>query len=62
MSGDWVEVTTQAELSARYYDGATKFVAVRVKAADIVPLGDKVKVPSCKVLHEVDIHGERVLS
>ena len=58
--GDGLHLCARPELSARYYDGTTKFVAVRVKAADIVPLGDKVKVPSCKVLHEVDIHGERV--
>jgi len=60
--GDGLHLCARPELSARYYDGATKFVAVRVKAADIVPLGGKVKVPSCKVLHEVDIHGDRVLS
>ncbi|MGZ4519084.1 MAG: DUF7666 domain-containing protein [Mycobacteriaceae bacterium] len=59
--GDGLHLCARPELSARYYDGATKFVAVRVKAADIVPLGDKVKTKECRVLYEVDIHGERIV-
>ena len=58
--GNGLHLCAAPHLSARYLDGATKFVAVKVKAADIVPLGDKVKVPSLKVLHEVDIDGKRV--
>ena len=58
--GDGLHLCAAPHLSARYLDGATKFVAVRVKAADIVPLGDKCKVPECKVLFECDVHGVRV--
>ena len=58
--GDGLHLCAAPHLSARYLNGATKFVAVRVKAADIVPLGDKCKVPSLKVLHEVTVDGERV--
>ena len=58
--GNGLHLCAAPHLSAGYLDGATKFVAVKVKAADIVPLGDKVKVPSLKVLHEVDIDGKRV--
>lgn len=29
-------------------------------AADLVPLGDKAKVPACVVLHEVDVHGRPI--
>jgi hypothetical protein len=43
-----------------YNYGATRWVACRVKLADAIPLGDKVKVPRCVVLHEVTIDGERV--
>jgi hypothetical protein len=46
--------------SAAYLTDATRFVAVRVKAADIVPLDDKCKAPTCKVLHEVDRFGNRI--
>jgi hypothetical protein len=48
--------------AAAYLKEATRFLAVKVKAADIVPLDDKCKAPSCKVLHEVDRFGERVQS
>ncbi len=44
---------------ARFYLGSTdapRYLAVEVKVADIVVLGDKIKVPSCRVLHEVDEH------
>jgi hypothetical protein len=48
--------------AAAYLQDAKRFVAVKVKAADIVPLDDKCKAPKCKVLHEVDRFGERVQS
>jgi hypothetical protein len=48
--------------AAAYLQNADRFVAVKVKAADIVPLDDKCKAPSCKVLHEVNRFGERVQS
>jgi hypothetical protein len=35
-------------------------VAVRVDVASIIPLDDKCKVPSCEVLHEVDVDGEQI--
>ncbi len=46
--------------SAGYLTDATRFVAVKVKAADLIPLDDKCKAPSCVVLHEVDRFGDRV--
>jgi hypothetical protein len=37
----------------------TRYLAVRVAVADLVPLGaGKCKAPSCEVLHEVDRDGE----
>ena len=46
-----------------YYMGgdetSVRFLACEVTVSDVVPLGDKVKAPSCRVLHEVDIDGQR---
>jgi hypothetical protein len=42
----------------RYMDTAVRYLACEVDAATIVPLGEKVKAPSCRVLHEVDVTGE----
>ena len=53
-------------MARRYFHDATRFVACRVKLADIVVLADyagvvdKVKAGACRVLHEVDVDGERV--
>ena len=58
--GDGLHLCAAPHISARYLEDATKFVAVKVKAADIVPLGDKIKAPECKVLHECDIHGAKI--
>jgi len=44
----------------RYNTDAKRYVACRIKLADAVPLGDKIKAESCTVLYEVDIDGERV--
>jgi hypothetical protein len=46
----------------RYHQAATRYVACAVKADQIIPLGDKVKAPSCRVLHEVDIDAQQLLS
>ena len=40
-----------------YHTNATKFVAVSVDVAELIPLGDKAKVKQVKVLHEVDATG-----
>ena len=45
-----------------YMVEATKYVAVRVKVSELIPLGDKCKVRSVKVLHEVDIDGKQMQS
>jgi len=44
----------------QYHQSATKFVAVKVLVSELIPLGDKAKVRSVKVLHEVDIDGKPV--
>ena len=54
-------------LADRYYQGGEprserRYLAVTVAVESLVPLGDKAKAPSCVVLHEVDIDGERVAS
>ena len=46
--------------SRKYLKSATRYVAVRVDVASIIPLDDKCKVPSCEVLHEVDVDGEQI--
>ena len=53
-------------LARRYHHAdTTRFLACSVKASDVVVISghdvpDKVKVPALKVLHEVDVDGERV--
>ena len=54
-------------LADKYYQGKEprserRYLAVAVAVGSLVPLGDKAKAPSCVVLHEVDIDGERVAS
>ena len=44
------------------YGQHTRFVEVEVDVAGLVPLGDKVKVRSLRVLREVDRHGDPVVS
>jgi hypothetical protein len=45
-----------------YYNGSgdARYLAVEVDVATLVPLGDKAKAPSCRVLYEVDIHGDPI--
>ena len=47
--------------AARYHHGATvRYLACQVQAGTIIPLGDKIKAPSCLVLHEVDADGRQL--
>ena len=48
--------------AGRYFmgDGEPRYLACSVALADIVPLGDKIKAPSCVVLYEADVHGDRI--
>ncbi|GLU88894.1 hypothetical protein [Agromyces sp. NBRC 114283] len=45
-----------------YYNGggAPRFLEVAVRVDGLVALGDKAKAESCRVLREVDIHGDEV--
>ena len=45
-----------------YYqgDGEPRFLACEVDVTSLVPLGDKCKAPSCRVLREVDIHADPI--
>jgi hypothetical protein len=45
-----------------YYsgDGPPRFLACEIDLAEAVPLDDKTKARSCRVLHEVDIDGNEV--
>ncbi len=44
----------------RHLDRSARFLACEVDAASIVPLGDKIKAASCRVLYEVDADGRQV--
>ena len=62
--GGGLHLSPRAHLTLNY-GGHTRFVAVKVKVADIVPIGsegesDKCKVPTCTVLHEVDEDGNQI--
>jgi hypothetical protein len=62
--GGGLHLSPRAHLTLNY-GGHTRFVAVKVKVADIVPIGtegasDKCKVPTCTVLHEVDVDGNPI--
>jgi len=43
-----------------YFREATRFLECQVEVASMVALGDKVKAESCRVVREVDIHGDAV--
>ena len=48
-----------------YYQGdetERRYLACEVDVDTLIPLGDKAKAPSCRVLHEVDIAGRKVHS
>lgn len=62
--GRGLHFSPRAFIARRYFRQATRFVACRVKVADIVVIGDmgadKVKAPACECLYEVDIDGKRI--
>ena len=43
-----------------YNRDATRYLACEVSVKDLVVIDDKIKAPSCRVLYEVDINGDRV--
>ena len=43
-----------------YFREATRFLECQVEVASMIALGDKVKAESCRVIREVDIHGDAV--
>jgi len=45
-----------------YYsgDGPPRFLACEIDLSESVPLDDKIKARSCRVLHEVDLDGNEV--
>jgi hypothetical protein len=45
---------------AAAYGGRTHLLECRIQKADTVALGDKLKAKSCRVIREVDIHGEAI--
>lgn len=45
-----------------YHQDATRYVACKVKVAELIPLDDKCKVRSVQVLHEVTIDGDNVVT
>ena len=54
---------TPAQAARCYQDdssGEVRFLACEIKVDGAVPLGDKIKAESCRVLHEVDASGARV--
>jgi hypothetical protein len=58
--GNGLHFSPRAFMATSYNYDATKYVACSVKASEAVLLGDKLKAPSCKVLHEVDLDGVEV--
>ncbi len=57
--GNGLHFSPSPSASQRYSDGS-RFLACSVSVKDMVLIDDKTKAPSCKVLHEVDIDGEKV--
>ena len=55
--GNGLHCSPHPAMAESYNSGASRYVAVKVKIADAVVLGDKVKVPSVSVLHECDRAG-----
>ena len=54
--------TPSQALSCYQGVGKPRFLACEVDVTSLVPLGDKCKAPSCRVLHEVDQSGEPVVA
>lgn len=48
------------DVARSYFREATRFLACEVPVRDMVVIDDKIKAKSCRVLHEVDMDGERV--
>ncbi len=44
------------------YVSPSRYLLCEVNAAAVVCLGDKVKSESCRVLYEVDVHGDRIIA
>jgi hypothetical protein len=71
VAGDWdpgpwcgngLHFSPHPRLAAEYYQGheprdQVRYLACEIDITDAVPLGDKIKSESCRVLHEVDING-----
>ena len=71
VAGDWdpgpwcgngLHFSPHPRLAAEYYHGheprdQVRYLACEIDITDAVPLGDKIKSESCRVLHEVDING-----
>ena len=71
VAGDWdpgpwcgngLHFSPHPRLAAEYYQGheprdQVRYLACEIDITDTVPLGDKIKSESCRVLHEVDING-----
>lgn len=58
--GGGLHLSPRPFMARTYCDGATHFLACKVRVSDLVIVGDKVKVPSCTVLYEVDEDGNEV--
>ena len=58
--GNGLHFSPHPHMAAGYASAATRFLECRVKATEVVVLGDKLKAPRCKVIREVTIHGEAV--
>ena len=64
--GGGLHLSPSPSCARQYRPDAKRYVAVRVKLADLRPISDggapKVKVRSCEVLHEVDVYGEALVT
>ena len=47
-------------VARQYFEEATRFLECQVEVASMIALGDKIKAESCRVIREVDIHGDAV--
>jgi hypothetical protein len=56
--GNGLHACPSPEIARGYNGGATRYVQVKLKVAEMVTLGDKVKVPALTVTVEVDRHGD----
>jgi len=49
-------------ISTEAYCTPERYLECTVKLADVIPLGDKIKAPACKVVREVDRFGDPVVA